>query len=64
MIAACQGHDDGLDLIKDQFKRGNFFSKQDLEIALRSHQEAKDSVKSYHRKNVQAIDNMWVKTEG
>lgn len=62
MIAACQGHDHALDVIKNQFKEGQF-TKQDFEIALRSHQAAKDAVKSHHRKNVRAIDHTWVKTE-
>ena len=48
IIAAKQGHDGALNVVKDNFRRG-FVSKEDFEAALRGHQAAVDATKSSQR---------------
>ena len=48
MIAAGQGYDDSLKVIRDLFANG-YATKDDFEKALRTHKEAKDEMKSDQR---------------
>jgi len=48
IIAAAQGHDDSINDLMDEFRRG-FVSKDDLAAALRAHQAAVDATKSPQR---------------
>ncbi len=56
IIAAKQGHDDALEAVKENFRRG-YVSKDDSVSALRGHQVAVDATKSEQRTKAYAFRN-------